>query len=467
MILRSKRQTSNIKNRESQIPAPAGNARSGISAAFRPRRLYTLILLFDLLVLCGSGSAVELWSDEEGHSGTLRITGKMTSLTSNLPDDPLLFSEDWSQTALARLRLGLEIEHSDTMNSEFAYEQRARWTSTGAGIGAVGGFLPSEARVPFRLASLDWEIAGDDDFAWRHDIDRALVALHPQPPKEDTPANPAGWGEITIGRQAIGLGRGVLFSAVDMFAPFSPLEVDREWRPGVDALRVEYRLSGTSSTELLAVGGESWEQSALLGHVRGYVGDVDGSLIFGKRAEDLMVGGVVSATVQGAEVHGELAVFDTPEAWPDTLWGNDHLVTKTVVGGSYTFNIENGLTVLAEHHYSGFGVENIEDALTWLQDPDYRQRFLRGDTQILGRQAIAVQLSYPFNDALSGSLLVLTSPLDGSGVASPTLRLDMTDNVTLIGSLFLPWGQGPSGGRLESEYGATPTSLFLQVSMYY
>jgi hypothetical protein len=419
-------------------------------------------------VLCRSGSAVELWSDEEGRTGTLRITGKMTSLTSHLPDDPFLYPQDWSQTLLGRLRLGLEVTHSEAMNSELAYEQRARWTSTGAGVSAIGSFLPSEARIPFRLTSLDWEIAGDQDFAYRHDLDRAFVALHPQRPKgQETVTSSAGWSEITIGRQAIGLGRGVLFSAVDVFAPFSPLEVDREWRPGVDALRAEYRLSDTSSTELLGVGGASWDQSALLGRVRGYVGEVDGSLIFGKHAEDFMVGSVFSATVKGAEVHGELAVFDTPEAWPGTLWGTDHLVTKTVVGGSYTFDLENGLTVLAEHHYNGFGVENIEDALVQLQSRDYRERFLRGDAQILGRQAVAVQLSYPFDDALNGSLLLLASPCDGSGVASPTLRLDLTDHLTVLGSLFVPWGPGPAGGRLESEYGATPVSLFLQANLYY
>jgi hypothetical protein len=62
---------------------------------------------------------------------------------------------------------------------------------------------------------------------------------------------------------------------------------------------------------------------------------------------------------------------------------------------------------------------------------------------------------------------LLASPCDGSGVASPTLRLDLTDHLTVLGSLFVPWGPGPAGGRLESEYGATPLSLFLQANLYY
>lgn len=423
-------------------------------ATIKRAALFALVIC--LHELCGSGLGFELWSDEEGHRGSLDVAGKVTSLVSDAPHDPILFPQRWSRTTLARLRLGLDVRHSDWMDSEFAYEQRARWISGATGLTAAGGFLPSEAEAPFRITQLDWEIAGDDMFAYRHEIDRASVALHP------------AWGEVTIGRQAIGLGRGVLFGAVDLFSPFSPLEVDRQWRRGVDAFRAEYRLSTTSSAELLSVFGETWEQSALLGRFRGYAGNVDGSLIFGKRAEDFMVGTAASTVVSGAEVHAEFAVFDTPEAQPDGgLWGDAHLVTKAVLGSSYTFDVGNGLTILGEYHYSGFGVREAEDAVTRLQDPDFQERFLRGDTQVLGRQALAAQVGYPFNDAINGSLLVLVNPTDGSGVISPSLRLDLDDNITLLASAFVPWGDEPANGRLRSEYGATPASLFLQMNLYY
>lgn len=422
-------------------------------------RRATLVVM---LLICWHGrsrpsSAIELWSDDEGRRGDLDIAGKATFLASDTPADPLLFPTGHSRTGLMRLRLGLSVQHSDWMNSELAYEQRARWMSGAAGLGAGSSFLPSDAEAPFRVTQLDWEIAEEQNtFLYRHEIDRGLISLHPE------------WGEITVGRQAIGLGRGVLFGAVDLFSPFSPLEVDREWRRGVDAVRAEYRLSATHSAELLSAFGETWEQSALLGRLRGYVGDIDGSLLVGKRAEDFMVGTAVSAIVKDAEVHAEVAIFDTPEQWPsDDLWGDDHLVAKTVLGASYTFDVGNGLTVLAEHHYSGFGVDDAEDVLARLQDADFQERFLRGDTQILGRQALAAQISYPFDDAVHGSLLVLTNPTDGSGVASPSLRLDVDKNITFVGSVFVPWGDEPSGGQLKSEYGVTPASLFLQANVYF
>ena len=62
---------------------------------------------------------------------------------------------------------------------------------------------------------------------------------------------------------------------------------------------------------------------------------------------------------------------------------------------------------------------------------------------------------------------MLTNPTDGSGVISPSLRWDLDKNVTFIGNVFVPWGDEPSGGQFRSEYGATPTSLFLQAAIYY
>jgi len=413
-----------------------------------------LLLLFPGIRRCAS--AFELLSDDEGRYSNLTVAGKATFLASDAPSDPVLFPDEHNETTLARLRLGLETTYCDWMNSELAYEQRARWLSGLTGLGAGSSFLPSQAPSPFRLTQFDWEIAADDNSSYRHEIDRALVALHPT------------WGDVTIGRQAIGLGRGVLFSAVDVFNPFTPLEVDRQWRRGVDAFRAEYRLSTTSSAECIAASGETWEQSAVLGRLRGYLGDVDGSLIFGKRAEDFMVASAFSAVVEEAEVHGELAVFDTPEAQTDgTLWGGNHLATKAVIGSSYTFDIGNGLTLLGEYLYSDFGIEDAEDAVVRLQDRDFQRRFLRGDTQILGRQAVAAQLSYPFSNAVNGSFLMLTNPTDGSGVVSPSLRWDLDENITLISNIFVPWGNRPSGGQFRSEYGATPTSLFLQAAVYY
>jgi len=415
-------------------------------------------LLIFISIIAAPSTAIELYSSQDGQRYVgLDISGKWTSLAAHSPDDSILYPKRDSLTELLRLRFGFNVTYNKWINGTLAYEQRAWWISDDSAAGAGSSFLPSQVKAPYRIRQLDWEISENPDtFIYRHEIDRAMVAMHPD------------WGQVIIGRQGIGLGRGTIFSAVDIFSPFSTLEVDREWRRGVDAVRIERNISNTSSVELIGAFGETWEQTAVLTRARGYVGDIDGEIIFGKRAEDTMLGAIVSAAVIDAEVHTELAFFNTPERQVDSdLLSNNHEVAKFVLGGSYTFGIGNGLTWLNEYHYSGFGLKDIEDISTQSQNKDFLNRIIRGDTQILGRHAIASQLSYPFSTNFNGSFLILQSPRDGSGILSPSFNWDFSQSTSLVGSIFIPWGDEPSNGVLQSEYGGTPLSLFVQLRCYF
>ncbi len=383
---------------------------------------------------------------------------KSSTVTSYSSDDPILHPKRWVTSELMRFRLIGTAKYQDWFKAEIAYEHRMRATTPNSGPSAGTGLLPSTADAPYRISQFDRNIGEErDSFSYRHELDRAFVAMQPE------------WGQVVIGRQGIGLGRGVMFSAVDVFAPFSPLEVDREWRRGVDAIRIERRLSETSSMEVIAAFGESSDASAVLGRIRGYIGDVDGEFIFGKRAEDTMFGLAASAAFMDAAVHLEAAVFKTDEDQPDGgIGSHDRLVGKLVLGASYTFDVGSGLTVIGEYHYSGFGLEDISDLnQRLLTDPDFVERYLRGDTQILGREALALQASYIFNDTWSGSLLIMGSPNDGSGVISPGMNWDYAENISIAMSLFLPWGEDSKYGMLRSEYGGSPTSLFIQLNAYF
>jgi len=425
----------------------------------RNRSSFVLILLIAVLFdpyAARAGNEGDEISKETDKDFVYELDGslKSSTLVSHNPGDRVLFPDRWNGTQLLRFRLNLNLELADWADADFAYEHRAQYfTSQGAG---GGGVLPGFGDGPYRLWQLDWQIASADDYFYRHELDRASVTLRPT------------WGRVVLGRQAIGLGRGTLFSAVDMFSTFSPSEVDREWRRGVDAVRLETRLSDTSSAELIGVFGRSWDDSALLGRVRGFVGNMDGEIIFGKRAEDLFIAGVTSATVGDAEVHMELALFDTPERHPDGgLFGNDHLIGKAVIGSSYTFDIGNGITVMGEYHYNGFGVEDTSRLNNRLADSDIQERLLRGDFQTLGQHSVGIQSSYIINETFSVGALLLNNIEDGSGLFSPTLNWDLSDRSSLRFSAFLPWGDEPKRGQLRSEHGASPASFFVQFSTYF
>ncbi|MDD5222680.1 MAG: hypothetical protein PHE84_01705 [bacterium] len=371
----------------------------------------------------------------------------------------LLVPEGDPALNLWRLRLGMDGKYQSWAKLGFAYEQRIR-TNPGE---ETGGFaiLPPETEASYRLRQLDWSLAEKGmEYSYRHEIDRTFLSFH------------LDQADLTLGRQAIGWGRGVIFSAVDVFSPFQPLEIDREWRRGVDAARADLKISDRSSLDLVSAWGPDADidKSAFLGRLRGFAGRLDGEFIFGWRARDLMYAATCSSRLGGAELHGELAFFDTPERFPGGAFGRwDFAVAKAVLGTSYTFQIGHGLSAWAEYHFSGFGFEDIKQApLALATDNSYQTRFLRGDTQILGRQALALRTAYEFNDLLDVSLSWIGSLTDGSGVIVPVFDSTVSDNLSVTASFFFPYGPGlDSSGLPRSEYGSSPIAGFLQVNIYH
>ena len=394
-------------------------------------------------------SARELWR-EGNRALSLRTSVQSTLLLTRSPEDPLLVPHRDNAEAFGRIRFEAEARPGAATAVAVAYEHRAYATTHGAGSGSSAGILPAEAPVPYRMRQLDWAIANPPGLVWRHEIDRASLAIH------------ASGAEVTLGRQGIGWGRGVLFSAVDLFAPFSPLEADREWRRGVDAARMDLRVGDRSSVDGVAAFADRLDGSAFAARLRGYSGRVDGELILGSRARDAVVGVTTSAAVGDAEAHAEIALFRTPEP----LAGAGRDVVKAVAGTSCRFGVGNGLPIFAEYHYSGFGVAEARDASARLLDPAYRSRFLRGDTQILARHAAALLATYEVTSALTSGLTALWGPSDGSGVVSPQATLQLGDRFSIHAILYVPFGSRPEGAVLRSFYGGTPLSGWFQVRFY-
>jgi len=405
-----------------------------------------------LLAAPATARGRDLWAGGDA-SVALRTSIKSSAVLSRAPDDPALFPEQVSGESLWRLRLELEARPGPAATAAVAYEQRVRVFSQGAGLAPVAGILLEEAPAPYRIRQLDWPIAERPGLLWRHEIDRAFLALHPS------------GAELTLGRQAIGWGRGVLFGAVDLFSPFSPLEADREWRRGVDAARADVRISERVSLDAVAAFGESIDASCFAARLRGYAGEVDAELVAGWRARDALAGVTTSAAVGDAEIHGELAVFRTPDPLPAGAGGGRWPV-KAVAGGSYRVAAGKGLPVFLEYHYSGFGVREPAEALPALADPAYLRRFLRGDTQILGRHVLALLATYEATEELTAGGLLLVSPGDGSGVVSPNATVRFGDKVSLHAVLYVPFGAPPVGTALRSFYGAVPLSTFVQLAVY-
>lgn len=399
-----------------------------------------------LLTLARNAAGRDLWSTEDG--------SKRLSLESALKSS--LLGQDAEGTTLGtslwRARAGLVGEVDGWLNARIDYEHRARLDN---GAGAFeSSVLALTNRPPFRVTELDWSIARESTFEYRHEIDRALVSAH------------VGDWQLTLGRQAIGLGRGQIFGALDVFAPFQPTEIDREWRRGVDAVRAEWAPIPELAVDATWAPGPSLDEGALLGQARLVLGDFEAGLLGGKRGGDAMLGGMTSVRLGGSELHLEEASFLVDRA-PGAPGEGRRAIHKLVAGGSHSLDIGRGVLVTVEYHYNGFGIDDFDaEAAATLQDPAWLARFERGDFQLLGRHALGATAQLELLDELSMSLTWLQSPADGSGVLFPTLTYLHAENAVLVLSAFAGWGPSTRQGIVQSEYGSFPASGLIQIRLY-
>jgi hypothetical protein len=137
-----------------------------------------------------------------------------------------------------------------------------------------------------------------------------------------------------------------------------------------------------------------------------------------------------------------------------------------LAGGSYRVPLGNGVLLFGEYHYSGFGVTSADRILAQLRDPAFQERYVRGDTQMLGRHATALVASYEVSPEFTVSNQWLQSPVDGSGVVVPSTTWTLSDRWSVVVSGYLPYGRKPLGTTLQSAFGASPLAAFVQIRSY-
>ena len=135
-----------------------------------------------------------------------------------------------------------------------------------------------------RWADLTWQIEDGDRHSSFHRIDR--LALQWQ----------AGdWG-LTLGRQAVSWGSGIVFQPMDPFNPFSPTVVDRDYKAGDDLLLVDRLFENGSDLQLLHVvrrdefDDVTSEVSSTAVKWHGYVGEVEMEVVGAKHFGEPLAG---------------------------------------------------------------------------------------------------------------------------------------------------------------------------------
>lgn len=349
-------------------------------------------------------------------------------------------------TDFQRLRL-MSAPRLGPVRLEIAYEHRLTWTEE-AGTGAFGTVFADVAPAGGEWLDLQWTPSRSRHWVWGHRFDRLSLDVAP-----------TSWLQATIGRQPISWATTLLLTPADPFAPFDPTDPFREYRAGVDALRLRTFTGPFSEIELVVrpsdtpvgttVTGLARGRTLLLGwEVSGWAGLVH---------DDPGAGIGLSGAVGSAAVRLEATLReaeDQGDAVPRFTIGVDRRLTL----------LDRDLYVILEYQRDEFGAADADELLAVATSAP----LARGELQVLGRDVAAASAAFQIHPLWAADLLLLWNLGDASALLAPALSHSLSDDATARGGLF--WGFGRetrATGLPGSEFGLVPGIVYLSATIFF
>jgi len=327
--------------------------------------------------------------------------------------------------------------------------------------GLPGAPLPLQSVISDdrRWWNLTYRFGEDDGSAFVHRLDRLSVGHTTER---------TAW---RFGRQAISWGNGMLFTPMDVFNPFDPAAVDKEYKTGDDMLYGQYLFASGNDMQGVAVvrrdpdGGQlKADESSLAFKYHGFLGTSEMDLLAAQHYGDTLFGLGGNVNLGGAVWRGDLT-------WTRTD-AEDVFSAVTSLSYSWTWGGKN-ISGLVEYYYNGFGQSGGDYSGEDLAaNDDLLKRLARGELFTLGRHYLALSSTVEITPLFLLVPSVFVNFDDPSALAQLVGRVDLRQDLLLLCALNLP--VGPSGSEyggsatpIENRYLSSGPGLFAQLAWYF
>jgi hypothetical protein len=340
------------------------------------------------------------------------------------------------------LRLEWRLDIGEAVTFEVAERFFWRVTSEDLGLGTAGLGL-GVSRAPGRTVDLSSDLVAEEGLLLVHDIDRLALRLY------------LDAADIVIGRQAITWGRALLFPATDLFATFSPFDLDASEKPGSDAIRVI--TSPWDHVELDFVVADRGEVEDLSGAVRAnlFLENADVFVGAGKFWDEVALLGGMSAEVGSFSLLFEGTVpYDTD--------AGELLLPRLTAGGSW---FSGDWTLGLEYHFNGAGVGDSAEYIGHASS----DTISRGETYLFGRHYLGALAAWQADDLVRFGLSVITNLQDPSAVIAPTATYDVAESVEIGLGAYVGVGEESTllPPTIGSELGTAGNLFYVLMAAYY
>ncbi|MBU1241856.1 hypothetical protein KKD52_17315 [Myxococcota bacterium] len=316
--------------------------------------------------------------------------------------------------------------------------------------------------------------------------------------------------DILVGRQPVSFGVGFIWQPADLLAPFSPLDIDKEFKPGVDAVRLNFNLGSFTELALVGVAGAPsclhvsvptaadpmapsvWQTpsgkrcspgeprferdaSSLAARFRTTMGEFDLGALAGWVRGDWVVGVFTAGTLGRWKVRSEATfTWDYEDNEPgDADYSFRQRYIRAVAGVDYSFDFSRAVHVFSELHYNGFGTRNPDEYALILESARVAQY---AEISALGQYYFGAGGVWELTEKLKWSALAMVNLTDPAAHFSTSVEILLSDETVLQIGGFLPVGRRPelltagglpTGAALRSEFGMYPSMIFVLFKRYY
>ena len=275
---------------------------------------------------------------------------------------------------------------------------------------------------------------------------------------------------IRAGRQAVSWGHGLTFHPLDIVSPFSPTDIDKDYKSGDDMLYGQWLFDSGDDVQMILLPRRNLETDK--------VESEQSSLAFkyhGNYQEEWEFD-LLAARHFDENVFGFGLAKDVLEA----VWRFDVSAARLKEGGtavSLVTNLDYSWVWFERNFYGSIeyfrnGVGETQPANYISPDPALQTRLQRGEVYTRGRDylssGVRIELTPLFNFHTSW----IANLHDSSGIFQIRGIYDWTENLQLIGWLDLPYGDNGTefGGIPISENGGNlgpGQRVYLRLSYYF
>jgi len=285
-----------------------------------------------------------------------------------------------------------------------------------------------------RLFDLTHVIHGEDETMSYHRVDRAMVAFTPV------------WGEIRLGRQAVTWGNGFTFNPMDLFNPFAPTDLERDYKMGDDLALIQFPVNNVD-VELIYVarrdpdtGKTGVNENSLGTKLHFFAGDIEMDLMVTRHYEDMITGMGAVGYLGGAAWRCDL----TGTFLKESSRGRS-AYASAVANMDYSWIwLKRNFYGYIELYYNGLSDADYRDHFS---DPAISQRIARGELFALGRVYASASLNLELHPLINTYITPILNLNDGSGILLPRVVYDYSDNIRITVTGSFSWGGS------NTEYG--------------